>query len=214
MKKLMLILLLISLNAQAGDFTASFMQLGGITDDDTYFRGDWHGIKLDYQFDNSNNFVFISHERADIIPFWGIGSMYLSGIGFGSRFKVTDNIKFFGQVGYYLVEQENEGKHEMKGGAAEGMHLYFNQRYHSTTPTKVVEFDDYEIRYDNTIAGEAGIELQSGSVVYALSYRSMKVREFLRVYKDEWHFEKTGACWEQQNNRNFDSVNFSIGWRF
>lgn len=217
MKKLIALLMLLSMGAQAGEFQATLFQAGGITDDDTYFRGDWYGLKFSYQFDDSNNFVFASHERMQIIPFWGIGNISMTGVGFGSKFNVTDNVRFFGSVGAYLVKHDGEGRHDMHGPNAgdygEGMGYYFNNRYLHAAG-HAVGFDEYEIRYDDTLAGEVGFELTSGSVVYSLSYRSMKVREFLRVYKDEWKFDETGVCWEQQNNRNFDSVNFGIGWRF
>ena len=214
MKTLLIALMMIG-TAQAAEIEVQALQMSRMADDDTYQVGGWRGIQLNYVFDNEA-YIFAGHEVAEIIPLWGIGRMNLTGVGGGIKHKLTDKISVFAQVGYYMISQENEGRHRMDGthGASEGMEYYFNAKYGFTSPT-YVHFDEYQIEYEDTFGGAFGVQLvqpitKNMDLGFIMSYRAMKIKETLRVMKDEWNYDTTGWCWEQGINRNYSSMNFGI----
>lgn len=217
-----LILLALALNIaaacfrpiHAGELSVEVFQASRMADDDMYQTGRWYGVQVSY---GSEDYIFISQEKFAVIPLWGIGNMTMTGAGVGVKHKLTDRLSIFGQIGYYFVKHENEGRHDMdiyNSSATEGMEYYFNTRYSALT-SNYISFDEYEIDYDDTISGSVGIEyvktLSEGmNIGFSLSYRSMKIRELLRVMNDAWDYDNTGACWEQKITRDYSSINYGI----
>jgi len=183
-------------------------QMSHINSDDYYQVANWQGLQVNYDVDDY--YVFGSVERGQIIPLWGIGDLSLFGAGIGTRFKVHPKITFFGQLGYYYADHEDEGRHR---GHSEGLTYYMNSKYGFSTDRFQV-FDEYQIEYGNAVGGEVGVIFQHKKVGFLLSYRSIKIDETFRVMKDEWNFDLTGVCWEQEITRDFSSINFGINIKF
>jgi hypothetical protein len=198
----------------AGEISIESFQATRIADDDMYQTGRWLGIQASY---GEDDYVFISQEKLTPIPLWGMGNITMTGLGVGTKHKLTDRLSIFGQIGYYFVKHENEGRHRTDSAyssGAEGISYYFNTRY-SALSNSYVHFDEYMIDYDDTIAGSIGLDYtkpisKNMNIGFSVSYRSMKLVELLRVMKDEWDYSGTGQCWEQKIARNYSSINYGI----
>jgi hypothetical protein len=208
--------MLIAGTAQAGEVDVLLTQWNRIADEEKYQVGNWQGIQLNYKF-NSGAYVFASHETAQIIPLWGIGDMDMTGVGFGLAHNITPKLSLFGQLGYYMISHENEGRHDVDpsgAGAGEGIGYYFNDKFHFLTGGRRVKFDEYEINYENTFAGIFGVQFtqpitKNSDIGFALSYKAMKISEEFIVYKDSWNYPETGWRWEQAVTRNYSAIGFS-----
>jgi hypothetical protein len=219
MKTLLIALLMIG-TVQAGEVDIMLTQWSRIADEEKYQVGNWQGIQLNYKF-NSGAYVFASHETAQIIPLWGIGDMSMTGVGFGLSHNITPKLSLFGQLGYYMVGHENEGRHDVDpsgAGAGEGIGYYFNDKYGFIT-NRYIKFDEYEINYENTFAGIFGVQFtqpitKNSNIGFALSYKSMKISEEFIVYKDSWNYLKTGWRWEQAITRNYSAIGFSAVYQY
>jgi len=214
--KILLIALMMIGTVQASEVEVMLTQWNRIADEERYQVGNWQGIQVNYKNDNGA-YVFLSHEIAQVIPLWGIGDLSMTGIGFGLTHKVTPKLSIFGHLGYYLVSHENEGRHR-DDVALEGMKYYFNDKF-DFIPGEYHQFEEYEINYENTIAGIIGIQFiqpitKHSDIGFALSYKSMKISEELIVYLDDWDYETTGWRWEQSITRNYSAIGFSAVYNY
>lgn len=198
----------------AADFEVKAYQLSRLADSDKYQIGGWHGIQLSY---GNKVYGFASYETAQVIPLWGIGDLRITGVGIGTKYNLTPRVSVFGQFAYYFVNHEDQGRHYCR---SEGLEYYFNDKYGFTT-NQYYTFDSYQIEYDNTVGGEVGIQLiqplsKHTTVGLSVSYRTMKIGESLRVYRDEWGKDCSEACWMQDITRDFSSFNYglSLGIKF
>lgn len=199
----------------AAEFQLKLSQFDRLADEERYNVGNWQGIEASY---GNNLFGFVSYEKAQIIPLWGIGDMQLLGAGFGYRYPITKKIRAFGKLGYYFISHEYEGRHAWRSsgdaGASEGMLYYMYSKY-GFTYNGILYPDEYMIEYKNTIGGEIGLEFlqpvsKNTNLGFSLSYRSMKIHQLLRIMWDEKDFDHTGVCWEDGRNINYSSINYGV----
>ena len=196
-------------------------QWNRIADEEKYQVGNWQGIQLNYKFDN-NVYLFASQETAQIIPLWGIGDMNMTGVGFGLTHNISPKLSLFGQIGYYMISHENEGRHRVDptgAGAGEGIVYYMNDKYGFIKDGPYYQFDEYEINYENTFAGIFGVQFtqpitKNSDIGFALSYKSMKISEEFIVYLDKWNYPETGWRWEQAITRNYSAIGFSAVYQY
>lgn len=220
MKALWISLLLMMGTAQAGEAEVMLTQWNRLADEERYQVGNWQGIQLNYKLDNGVYF-FASHETAQIIPLWSIGDMDMTGFGVGLTHKISPKLSLFGQLGYYMIGHENEGRHRMTdgdGAASEGLTYYFNDKF-AFIPGEYHHFDEYEINYENTFAGIFGVQFtqpitKNSDIGFALSYKSMKISEEFIVELDEWNYPETGWRWEQAITRNYSALGFSMVYSY
>ena len=219
MKTLLIALMMIG-TVQAGEVGVRLTDWSRLADDNVYQVGNWQGIQLDYTFDN-DLYIFGSHETAQVIPLWPIGDLSMTGIGFGVKHDITPRFRFYGQVGYYFVSHENEGRHPIdmgSGDASEGMWMYMNHQY-SYLPGFIWDFDTYEIQYENTFSGIIGIDYthpvgKSSEVTFGISYRALRMDETFIVERDEWNYPVTLNRWEQMVSRNYGALGLSLGYNY
>lgn len=198
--------------AKAGELSAKLIQHSRLADNDMYQTGSWQGIQISYGSDDG--YGFISHETADIIPVYNIGQLTLVGLGWGMKHELTPNLKLFGQLGYYMASHENQGRNDMWANgdtASEGMYYYMNKRYAGIHYGGLVNFNEYQIEYQDTFGISLGFEYTKAitknlDVGFSVEYRAMKLRELLRVMAPQWKYDETGACWQQEFNRNYSSI--------
>lgn len=200
--------------AFAGQVDIELLQMNRLNDSEMYKVGAWNGLQINYQ--DKGKYAFLSYEKAQIIPFWGIGDMQLIGAGFGLETALTPEISLFGQLGYYFISQENEGRHD---GFNEGLTYYFNKKYGYLNNNNLIFFDEYQVEYQNTFGGLLGIKYETEltknmKAGFSLSYRSMKIKELLRVMSDQWDYDNTGQCWEESTNRDYSSINYGINFNY
>jgi hypothetical protein len=207
--------MLIGGTVQAGEVEVMLTQWNRIADGEKYQVGNWQGVQLNYKF-NSGAYIFGSYDNVQIIPLWGIGDMRMAGIGGGLKYDLTPRLSIFGQIGYYAVHHENEGRRPVTndGGAGEGMEYYFNDKF-AFIPGDYHHFDEYDIQYEDALAGIFGVQFvypigKQSNLGFAFSYRSMKIAETFIVYKDEWRYEETGWRWEQRLERGMDAFGMSL----
>ena len=223
MKTLMTLLIatLITGTVQAGEVEVMLTQWNRIADEEKYQVGNWQGIQLNYKF-NNNVYVFASQETAQVIPLWGIGDMNMTGVGFGLTHNISPKLSLFGQIGYYMISHENEGRHRVDptgAGAGEGIVYYMNDKYGFIKDGPYYQFDEYEINYENTFAGIFGVQFtqpitKNSDIGFALSYKSMKISEEFIVYLDKWNYPETGWRWEQAITRNYSAIGFSAVYQY
>ena len=211
MKYLILLLSLLPITANAGEIQAKVFTHNFMTDDEIYQRGVSAGIQLSYTPKDSF-YIFISQEDIEVRPKVKAFTYTLQGVGIGSKFNVSKNIKVFTQLGYFKVTNDwGDRRREYN----EGLYYYLNGRYDSTADG-YYQFQEYSVHNDNTFAGEVGAEFTyplgyGFSVVSSFSYRIMKITEEIHGYYDIWDFDRTGSNWEFQANRNYTSISFALG---
>ncbi len=211
MKIKILLLLLLPFNVIAGGLDAKLFTHTFMTDDEIYQRGVSAGIQLSYTPKDSF-YIFISQEDIEVRPKVKAYTYMLQGFGVGNKFQLTKYIKAFTQIGYFKVTNDWGDR---RRGFNEGLYYYLNGRYDSSS-SKYYKFQEYSVHNDDTFAGELGLEftysIGSGfNLVSSFSYRMMKITEEVHGYYDSWNFDKTGANWEFQANRNYTSMSLGIG---
>lgn len=196
--------------ASANSVQVNLFQKNRLNDSEDFQIGNWNGIQLDYKFEKM--YVFGSYESAQVIPKWGIGDMRAYGVGVGMKHKVNDHVRVFGQIGYYFINQENEGSYDIsdrKQDGSEGITYHMNNAYQFTQPDKFYEFDRMKINFDDALGAEVGFELfqqftENLEGGMSLSYAAMKVPMEIDVYRKEW--DKVGAWWMEHITRDVSSL--------
>ena len=200
----------------AGTLSTQVFTATRIADDDMFQVGGWHGIQFSYQPDNTLSYSFISYEKLAVYPKGKAFDYTMLGLGVGSKYKLTKNIKLFGQVGYYFVKN-SFGKRKSKFN--EGIYYYLNDRYIHSGGGNYYSFDEYEVENDNTYGGTIGIEMnypitKKLSADFVFSYRIMTIKESVRGFRKAWDAACYPCWWEFGVNRNYSSTNFGVNMNY
>jgi len=213
MKTWIAFFLLFTTTANAAEWSAQLISHSRLADDDTYQTGTWYGIQFNYQSDDS--FLFVSQEKVTVIPLWGSHSLTMTGLGVGTTWQVTPRFRIFGQIGYYSVDVDRFGTRDWN----EGLYYYFNGRFGFSMPDLApLSFDYYTIEIEDTFGGTIGFELEKPitdrlSVGFVMSYRAMRISEYLRVDRQAWLDAGVG-WWENGIDRNYSSLDFGVSLRY
>ena len=215
MKKWILVLMVLSLNANAGEWSAHAMQMSRITDEDYFMTGGWEGVQINYQ--TGNNYTFFGYEEMSVMPKGRAWEYTLIGLGVGSKYNLTENIRLFGQIGYYHIKNSWGARRRERN---EALNYYFNDRWYGSTYEQVttgqhVVFDEWSVENDNTFAGTIGIEMirpitKNLNMSFVFSYRQMKIKEKIMGFRDVWD-ESKGYWWEIDLRRDYSTTNFGVG---
>lgn len=209
MKYLIIICLVIPLVAQGGEIDFSVIQRNLASSTENHKTSEWEGVQISY---GQKRYGFISYEKANITPLGGVFDYHMLGVGLGNKINLSDDIRLFGQLGYYFI---NNSWGERRREFNEGMYYYINDRYSHSGKGYFIGFDEYGVKNSNALAGTIGVEMDFPLVdnlktSISLSYRHMKIKEEWHAYLDEWDFDSTGQNWETGATRNYSTINLSI----
>ena len=196
----------------AGELSLSLGQRSMNIADDEYSVGDWNFIQLSYQPDNSKIYYFLSQEEAEVSPKYNVFTYTMQGFGVGSRYKVNNNIRFFGQIGYYKVKNDF-GKRD--GYISEGLLYYLNTRFYGAgNDGDYHVWRSYEVKSRDTFGGTIGVEFTQSltkniTAGFSLSHRMIKIKQSLHAY---WtpEIHRRGGEWTQQDNKDYSSTDFAV----
>lgn len=210
-----IIVFLLSFAVQAGQFDVQLTQFHRATDEDVYMVGGWEGIEIKYSPDNTDVFYSISQENARVIPKGSAFTYTFTGLSVGKRFKITKNVKLFGKIGYYKVDNDLGIRNREYN---EGLYYYLNDRWRHVF-NSVVHFDEYGVDSADTFGGAIGLEMthelsENLSINFVMSHRLMKIKEKLYGYNDLWKYDETGNRFEFGPNRDYSSTNFGINLEY
>ena len=208
MKKWILILMFIG-QVHAGELTVSVTQKSMNIADDVFSTDTWVGVQASYQPDNSNWYYFLSKEVVEVSPIYKSFEYDMTGIGIGTKFKLTPKISLFAQAGYYIVKNSwGDRKREFN----EGLYYYLNDRFRGfQVYYDNYNFKDYGVKNDNTIGWTVGLEmtqpisknLKAGFVV---SYRKMSIHEEINGYA----YDGERGWWQHITDRDYSSTNMGL----
>ena len=196
----------------AGEIDFKVYQVSRLANDNTFQVGKWDGVQVSY---GGDNYVFISNESMDVYTTARAYGTTLTGIGFGFKRKITPNIKMFAQVGYFIVKND----YPRQRGMNEGLLYYLNNMYGRwAVGRQYIPFDEYEVKQDNTFAGEIGLEMNypisnNFKVGMTASYRAMKIYENIAGYWDEWR-DDPNHYWAIDLKRDYSSFNVGVNLNY
>jgi len=209
MEKLIFVLFLFCVNVFAGELSFSVGQRSMNLGEDDYNVEDWNYIQISYQPDGSKFYYFVSREEAEVAPAYFVWTYTMTGLGVGTRANITKNIRFFGQLGYYKID--NDFGHKANTNS-EGTDYFFNSKFNGLQSTgKWISWTDIQVENDNAFGGTFGIEIlqplsENITVGYSVSHRLIKINEEYNVRKPAW--------WAVSPNRDYSSTNFSINLNY
>lgn len=158
-------------------------------------------------------YTFLSYEKFVMIPndVWAVHELNLFGLGIGGRVPLTQKLNFFGQVGYYLIDSNPDGRHTEN----EGLGYYLNRKFAGSINSGH-HYEAYEVDADDgTIAGEIGLNYSyTKNLSFFTSLRVMRIDVLYRGIINVAQYEATGACWETENDINLTTIEFGIKWAF
>lgn len=192
----------------AGELSVSVGQRAMVTGEDIYSVEDWNYIQFTYQPDDSKWYYFVSQEEAEVAPSYFVWTYSMTGLGLGTRANITDNIRVFGQVGYYFIKNDWDHK---KNIYSEGLNYYFNTRFYGLNSTDWHRFDEAKVENGNSIGGTIGIELlqpitKDLTAGFSISRRMLRINEEVHV--------KGTTYWAVSPNRDYSSTNFSVNLNY
>lgn len=207
---LVMVLFAIAASVFASEFSVSVTERTRDADEDVYSVGAWYGVQFSYA-PKDKGYFFISQETAEIAPIGHVFDYHMTGFGVGSKYQVTDGIKLFGQVGYYIVKNTWGYRPHT---ANESLGYYSAKRYTASATSQT--FHGYGVENENTIAGTVGVEFNhkfTKSLIGNMTFskRVMRIHEVIRAFRDEWNYEQTGVCIMTGLTRNFTSTELGLG---
>ena len=214
MKTLLIALLLMFGTAQANEVEVKLLKMTRISNDDSFYTGDWSGIELSYHFDNSPWYVYGGYEETGVYAGGRIWDYNFMGLGVGLNHQVSKHISIFGQIGYYFVENSLGGPSREFN---EAVHYYLNSLWQNSLPGPydVGEywiFDETQVTNGDTLGVSVGMDIsypisKNWSAGFSLSYRYMNIDEHIAGYRDEWG---TVGWWELDRSHDYSSFNTGI----
>ncbi len=193
----------------AGELSLSLTQKSLNTTDDVFSTDLWVGAQVSYQPENSNWYYFLSKEIVEVSPIYKAWEYDMTGLGIGTKFKLTPKISLFAQAGYYFVKNSwGPRKREFN----EGIYYYLNRRFcceqneHSN-----LWFKDYSVKNDNAVGWTIGLEMtqpinKNWKIGFVASYRAIKIHEEINGYA----YDHESGWWQHITDRNYSSTNMGI----
>lgn len=200
----------------AGEFSFSTGQRSLDAGNDQYTVRHWDFFSISYQPDDSSFYYGLSYEQAEVSPIYFTHTLDMTGLFAGVKTNITKNVRVFGSIGYYLIEDDFGGR---KRQFIEGLTYYLNDRFGDATNQHHF-FDEFEVETeDRAFGGTFGVELiqpvsKDLDIGFSLSRRLIKINETLSGYKDEWDARGTGASWKQQSTRDYSSTSFGVNLNY
>lgn len=211
---LALVIMLIG-KARSGELEAQLLSSTKQAERYDHGVGTWTGIQVNYKFDN-DVYVFGSQENLDKTLLGGKAWEYdMKGVGVGTKYRVNNRIRLFGQVGYYSLK--NSWGNYQRREDNEVILYYLNERYNNTKHSQ--SFDAYSVgTSDNVFGLTLGAELmypitKNWTTGFVLSYRHMRIKEDISGYYDPWGCPPdTTVCdkWHSAQNEDYSSINMGL----
>ena len=179
-------------------------------DDGTYYVGAWFGTQISC---GDKGYWFISQETADVAPIGHAFDINMTGVGLGNRYHLTDNIKLYGQFGYYLVKNTVGGRNDAPN---EALYYWMSNRWPGTFGVTSTPFDAYSVQTDNNFGGEIGLELnypisKNWSTDMVFSYRILQIHQVIAGYRKIWDVPTCPECrWEEGGTWNYSTINLGL----
>lgn len=204
-------LLLMPFSAIAGEFGVKVFSHSFLTDDDTFSRGNSGGLELSYS-PNGKGFFFVSKEDITVQLIYKAFKYDITGVGVGHKIKLTDNIRIVSQLGYYFIENSVGKRRE---GGTEAFTYYLNSKFRDATGAGFYQVDAIGVLNDNAIGASVGIEFdypitKSINIVSSINYRLLKFDQTVIAY-NHVNDKFPRNWWEDTGNKDFSSLNFSVG---
>ena len=208
-------------NASAGELSLSLSQRSLDNADDVFSVDKWDAMQLSYSPDNSDMYYFISKESFDVSPIYTAWTYNMVGLGVGTRAKLTQRIRLFGQIGVYKVKNSWGGRHRRFN---EGLYYYLNRRFYGSQTTfysppdgpPYYEFKDYSVKNKKyTIGGTIGLELlqpisDNITAGFSISKRIIKIHEEINAYA----YDGESGNWAHTPNRDYTSTSYGLSLNY
>ena len=218
MKTLTILLLLIS-SSVFGEVTIKWTSLSDLSSDELRQMESWRGFQINKEFDDW--YIFSSYDEGTFYTKSPAFDVQIGGIGAGIKLPVSKNIKLYGQVGYYEVDNSVGGRvrcaNEYDYCLGEGIYYGLNAKWASTNGG-IQQFNEYEVETHGGAGYAFGLEIdkevmEDTSILFSLEYRYLDTKFGIHGFRDAWDYDNTGARWETYY-KGIDSINLSIGLNY
>jgi hypothetical protein len=198
----------------ANEIGVKLLTASYLTDDDTLSRGKSVGIELTYS-PNGRGYIFLSKQDVRMQPIYPNFHYDITGVGVGHKLKLNKEIRLFGQIGYFNIENSHGPRVR---GRNEALGYYINNRFAVGTGQGSQVFDSYGVENEDAIGGSVGIEFdynisKAFNITTTISYTMMKFNQTIKGFKDEWD-KNPNSWWESNTMLDFSSLNFGTGLRY
>lgn len=204
--------------ADAGEIQVSAKHLSDTTGNQYFVMQRWLGVEIKYQPTEESLYYFVSHDTAGVQTTYPAFEMSFTGVGFGTNTKVTEHVKFYGQLGYYFVDTSLKGRFKCaKYSCGEGLFYGLNDQWADLHDKGLVDFDEYEIKTKNGYGITLGLESshklsKNMDLVFGIEWQARYVQVMVAgMSKASFgDYDVNGQRWES-HFRGINSTNFKVG---
>lgn len=205
--------------AKAGEFEASIKHFSDTTGSDHFAMDSWHGVEFKYQASKESLYYFLSKENGTVLmATYPAFEIDFTGIGFGVKKEVSNGIKLYGQLGYYVVEPSISGRFSCEGySCGEGIYYGLNNQWAHLHDIGLVSFNEYEIETENGFGVTFGAEIlhkltKNMELVFGAEYRAMYFKTVVSGMSPQFggDYDTDGQRWESHFKGN-SSMNYKVG---
>lgn len=200
----------------AGEFEFNFKHMSDHAADNDFRFTSWRGIEIKYLPSEQDLYYFASHEDARVFMASPSFSMSFTGLGFGVKKPVTDSINVYGQIGYYFIKPDIEGRFKCEKGSCkhwESLYYGVNKKWGSVHSGPPVKFNEYELKSTDAYGLTVGTELihpltKNLDLNFGVEYRAMS----FTVLINSWY---EGQYWPWMSSfKGFSSTNYKVGLNY
>lgn len=207
--------------AKAGEFEASIKHFSDTTGSEHFSIDSWHGVEFKYQPSKDSLYYFISQENGTVLmATYPAFEIDFTGIGFGFKKIVSGGVRFYGQLGYYIVDPSDDGRFDCAGNSCgEGLYYGLNNQWAHLHSYGLVSFNEYEIESQDGFGVTFGVEMahkltKNIDLVFGAEYRAMYYDIIVSGMSSKFgDYDTNGQRWESRFKGN-SSVNYKIGLNY
>lgn len=213
--KYIILVIMLCVKPVLADMQVSVKHLSDTSGNDYFKMQQWMGAEVKYQIDDF--YYFISHDKGVLQTTYPAFKMSFTGIGFGFNNNLTKKVKFYGQLGYYIVDTSVKGRFSCANhSCGEGLYYGLNDQWADLHHKGLVSFNEYEVKTENGYGITLGLETshsltKNTEVLFGIEYRAMNVKTMIAGMSPRFgDYDKDGQRWESYFN-GIDSTNFKVG---
>lgn len=200
----------------AEEFEFNFKHMSDHAADNDFRFTSWRGFEVKYLPDEESLYYFASAEEARVFMASPSFKMSFLGIGVGVKKPVTDSVNVYGQLGYYFIKPDTEGRFKCEEGSCkhfESLYYGVNKKWGSVHAGDPVWFNEHQIKttdaYGITLGAEVihpltkNLDLNFGAEWRAMSFT---------VLINSWY---EGQPWPWMSSfKGFSSTNYKVGLNY
>lgn len=192
--------------AEAGEIT---VKVTSYTENnaDRLFMLDSKALQINYQPSEDSLYYFISTEQANVITLSPAFKIKATGLGVGFDKPVSNNISFYGQLGYYFIDDDFGGRKKCRPVSCEGLYFGANEAWaHLIGDGNNIAFNEYIIETSDGIGGSVGAQIshslsKNSRLVFGIEYRLLAFTIGIHAIADKFDYDNTGQNIESFKKR-------------